>query len=183
MKVIKVKRSSSLVETEVECLKKEWRETSKVAYEPMRKKRSEFENFLESKYYDFKESDYEDNIDNWTSKDLVYFFKEIAHSNGFKYSVNIVKDNANMSRLIKDETYTKNEIVLMIRFLYESNQNYLSKARLSVGVLCSSWVNTIYADAIDWNKNGEYIPESKTSKAVSKKEWKPSDNDDVEIKL
>ncbi len=124
-----------------------------------------------------------DYIDGFGTRDLVYYFREISEENGFKYVIsNIKKDMAIMKRL--RDNYTNREICGMIEFLYESDQDYLQKDRLSPNVLASQWVNTIYADMKLWVEDA-YVPHSvkKVSKrSKSQHEWDNSVmNNDTKI--
>lgn len=127
-----------------------------------------------------KYNNLEDSIDNLGTRDLVYYFREIAQEKGYKYVIsNIKKDMAIMKRL--REHYTNREICGMIEFLYESDQDYLDKDRLSPNILASSWVNTIYADMKLW-VDDKYIPRSvKTQKKknIKQREW---DKEDAQTK-
>ena len=131
----------------------------------------------------------EEKIDDLGTRDLVYYFREIAQENGFKYVIsNIKKDMAIMKRLRAN--YSNREICGMIEFLYESEQDYLEKDRLSPNLLASSWVNTIYADMQLWIDD-KYIPRSvqnKKKKNIKSKEWdkdvaKVKDDVNIGIKL
>lgn len=116
----------------------------------------------------------EDTIDNMGTRDLVYYFREIAEEKGYKYVIsNIKKDMAIMKRL--RDNYSNREICGMIEFLYESDQDYLDKTRLSPNLLSSSWVNTIYADMKLW-VDDRYIPRSVKNKTKKhkKREWTES---------
>ena len=110
----------------------------------------------------------EETIDKLRTRDLVYYFREIAQEQGYKYVIsNIKKDMAIMKRLRSN--YSNREICGMIEFLYESDQDYLEKDRLSPNLLASSWINTIYADMKLW-VDDKY--ESKSSKKKKKhREW------------
>ena len=114
----------------------------------------------------------EDTIDNFGTRDLVYYFREIANEQGYKYTIsNIKKDMAIMKRLRTN--YSNREICGMIEFLYESDQDYLEKDRLSPNLLASQWINTIYADMQLWVKD-KYVPRSvqtKKKKSVKQREW------------
>ena len=69
--------------------------------------------------------------------------------------------------------YSNREICVMIEFLYESDQDYLEKDRLSPNLLASQWVNTIYADMQLWVKD-KYVPRSVQAKKknnVRQREW------------
>lgn len=62
----------------------------------------------------------------------------------------------------------------MIEFLFLSDQNYLDKNRLGIGVLSSGWVNTIYKDMLLW-VDDKYVPrkqqDTKTARSVKNREW------------
>lgn len=125
----------------------------------------------------------EDSIDTLGTRDLVYYFREVSEENGHKYVIaNIKKDMAIMKRL--KEQYSNREICGMIEFLYESEQDYLDKNRLSPNLLASQWVNTIYADMQLW-VDDKYIPRSVEKSSKRKKshhEWDDSViKDDVKI--
>lgn len=148
---------------------------------PRKKKsgaKSQYEIFL-GKY-----NDLENNIDNFSVRDLVFYFREVAREHGYKYSIsNMTKEMACMKRL---EEFDNREVCAMIEFLYDSDQDYLPKDRLSPSLLSSRWVNTIYADMKLWVED-KYVPNSKKSdkpKHVSKGEWNPNtdtDEEDIEI--
>ena len=127
-----------------------------------------------------KYSDLEEQIDNLGTRDLVYYFREISQEQGYKYVIsNIKKDMAIMKRL--KTNYDNREICGMIEFLYESDQDYLEKDRLSPNLLASSWVNTIYADMKLW-VDDKYIPRSvqtKKKKNIKQREW---DKDEAQTK-
>ena len=82
--------------------------------------------------------------------------------------------------------YDNREICGMIEFLYESDQDYLDKSRLSINILASSWINTIYADMKLW-VDDKYIPRSvqtKKKKSATQREWDKdvaNTNNDVSI--
>lgn len=119
-----------------------------------------------------KYSNLEETIDSLGTRDLVYYFREIAEECGYKYVIsNIKKDMAIMKRL--KENYSNREICGMIEFLYESEQDYLEKDRLSPNLLASQWVNTIFADMKLWVED-KYVPRSRMTKKTlnkSKGEW------------
>ena len=106
-----------------------------------------------------KYKDLENTIDKLGTRDLVYYFREIAQEQGYKYVIsNIKKDMAIMKRLRAN--FDNREICGMIEFLYESEQDYLDKSRLSPNILASQWVNTIYADMKLW-VDDLYVPKKK----------------------
>lgn len=106
-------------------------------------------------------------IDKFSLYELVLYFREIATQNGYKYHINRGKDIGMMKHLKED--YSNREICGMIEFLYTSDQDYLEKDSLHIGLLCSGWVNTIYADMNKW-VNDEYVP-NKSKKALKTHEW------------
>lgn len=133
-------------------------------------------------YYDNfyrKYVDLENTIDTLGTRDLVYFFREVAEEHGQKYVIsNIQKDMAIMKRLLIN--YTTREICGMIEFLYDSEQDYLDKSRLSINLLASQWINTIYADMQLW-VDDKYISKSKQNnrkKALKQREWNSDKEDD-----
>ena len=139
--------------------------------EPLKKKRQTSGSSPYEIFYR-KYQSLEDTIDNFGTRDLVYYFREIANEQGYKYTIsNIKKDMAIMKRLRTN--YSNREICGMIEFLYESDQDYLEKDRLSPNLLASQWVNTIYADMQLWVKD-KYIPRSvqtKKKKNIKQREW------------
>ena len=69
--------------------------------------------------------------------------------------------------------YDNREICGMIEFLYESDQDYLDKDRLSPNLLASQWVNTIYAD-MQLRIDDKYIPRSVQARKknnIKQREW------------
>lgn len=147
---------------------------------PNRKRRENtpYDSFLR------KYADIENTIDGFTTRDLVYYFREIAQEQGFKYVVaNIKKDMAIMKRLKED--YGIREICCMIEFLFESEQDYLDKDRLSPNILASRWINTIYADMLLW-VDDKYVPKSviqAESRKKSQKEWDSSVDTQIGVQL
>ena len=163
-------RNTSSVRTEFRKLRCQWEEPPKKQTSQPPKKRntpsSPYDSFLK-KYQNLEET-----IDNLGTRDLVYYFREIAEEKGYKYTIsNIKKDMAIMKRLRAN--YDNREICGMIEFLYESDQDYLDKDRLSPNILASSWVNTIYADMKLW-VDDKYVPRSvqaKKKKTIKQREW------------
>lgn len=129
---------------------------------------SNYQKFLK-KYYDLEE-----NMDKLNSIDLTYYFREIAGENGHNYTIANIKKDAHIFKVLQ-ETYDNREICGMIVFLYESEQNYLDKDRLSPNLLASQWINTIYADFNLW-LDDKYVPKKKSRKT---REWEDSTKDEV----
>lgn len=173
-----IPKNTKSVLTEFRKLRCQWEEPPKQTAPPTRKKKasssSPYESFIR------KYNDLENTIDNLGTRDLVYYFREIAQECGFKYTIsNIKKDMAIMKRLRAN--YENREICGMIEFLYESDQDYLDKSRLSPNLLASSWVNTIYADMKLW-VDDKYVPKSvqaKKKKSIKQREW---DKDEAQTK-
>lgn len=149
-------------------------EPSKRVSSPPKKRKglSPYDTFLK-KYANLEEC-----IDDFGTRDLVYYFREIAGESGYNYVIaNIKKDMAIMKRL--KDNFSVREICGMIEFLYTSEQDYLEKDRLSINLLASQWINTIYADMKLW-VDDKYVPR-KSRKALKTHEWDKSvagtDND------
>lgn len=124
-----------------------------------------------------KYNDLADSVDSLTTRDLVYYFREIAQENGYKYVISNIKKDMHIMKVLR-ENYSNKEICVMIEFLYESEQDYLAKDRLSPNLLASQWVNTIYADSQLW-LNDEYTIKSK--KKFKSTEWDKKDSETTKI--
>lgn len=125
-----------------------------------------------------KFNDIEKSIDTFKTRDLVYYFREVAEESGYKYTISNIKKDMGIFKRLQD-SYTPREICSMVEFLYKSEQDYLDKPRLSPNLLVSNWVNTIYADTCDWVED-KYIPKSK--KKHTTKEWvQPIDSEDTGV--
>lgn len=128
--------------------------------------------------FKYKYNHLEEFIDNFGTRDFVYYFREVSEECGFRYTVsNIKKDMAIFKRL--RENYDPREICGMIEFLFRSEQDYLDKDRLSPNLLASQWVNTIYADTQLW-LDDKYVNKSGKTKK-KQREWSESKNEDVKI--
>ena len=135
-------------------------------------RKSPYESFLHK--YDHLE----EFIDKFGTRDFVYYFREVAGECGYHYTIsNIKKDMAIMKRL--HENYSSREICGMIEFLFRSEQDYLDKNRLSINLLASQWINTIYADTQLWLDDKYVTNKGKTNK--KQREWSADKNDDVKI--
>lgn len=150
-------------------------EVSKSETKPVRKRNNNNSPYSSFKY---KYDHLEDYIDSFGTRDFVYYFREVSEECGYKYTIsNIKKDMAIMKRL--HENYSAREICGMIEFLFRSEQDYLSKDRLSPNLLASQWVNTIYADTQLW-LDDKYSPNSK-KKQKRQREWSENKDEDVSI--
>ena len=132
---------------------------------------SPYERFL------FKYKHFEDFVDQFSSIDLVFYFREKAKENGYNYIITNLQREAKTMKVLK-ENFSNIEICGLIEFLYESDQDYLDKSRLSINILKSNWINTIAPDMRDWVED-RYTPKSKqSSKKSSVREWTSSKNVD-----
>ena len=105
--------------------------------------------------------------DEFTGLDLVYFFRDTSKAAGYRYSIsNLFVETGCMKNLLNE--YTPIEICDMIRFVFESGQDYLNKATCSPHLISSNWRNTLYPDSRAWLA-GEYV--GKKSKHIKKREW------------
>lgn len=109
----------------------------------------------------------EDNIDELTTRDLVYHFRDKAHEAGSRYVISNFKRDMGVMKKVR-ERYSIREVLLMIEFMFESEQDYIDKIHAQPTILVSNWTNTILPDAELWIE-GKYIPRSK--KKHSKREW------------
>lgn len=156
---------------------------------PVKETRPPRKNYGTTPYDSFKRrfDDFDNCVDSFGTRDLVYYFREISEENGYHYVIaNIKKDMAIMKRL--RENYSNREICAMIEFLYTSEQDYLQRDRLSPNILASQWVNTIYADMKLWVEDS-YVPNSVQKSSKRKKsqhEWDnggDSDSTKIGVKL
>ena len=158
-----------------------------VEYKPPKKQKKQIQdrNITSDKYRLFlsKYWDLENNIEKFTPLDLVYFFREKANENGVKYVIaNMKRDIGILKRVLK--SYTKQEICLMIEFLFCSNQDYLDIYSLQPTILASSWCNTIYRDSMLWLED-KYVPKkviNSRDKQILNREWK-KESEDTSIKI
>ena len=127
------------------------------------------------KYQSFldKYDDLERFIDGFTTQDLMYYFREKAKEAGYKYVIaNMKRDMGIFKKL--SANYSPREIAVMIEFIFFSNQDYLEKDITQPTVLSSSYVNTIYHDAMLW-VDDKYVPGQKKERKrlvnVKKREW------------
>ena len=109
----------------------------------------------------------ESTIDSFNARDLMYYFREKAKESGTKYVIaNMKRDMGIFKKLLSN--YEPKEVCLMIEFIFFSEQDYLDKNRLSINLLASQWINTIYADFNLWVED-MYVPKSK--KKHHNREW------------
>ena len=111
----------------------------------------------------------EEYLDKLSTRELLYYFREKAQENGYKYVITNIKRDMAVIKKAK-EHYDNKDICAMIEFLYTSDQDYLDKERLSPNLLVSGWVNSIYYDTQKW-LDDEYVPNSKKPKHTNRREW------------
>lgn len=163
MKIIDMKKQKDLMNT-LRFLRGVTAEEDSDPTPPPPKKQdnhSMYERFL--KKYD----NLEDYIDTFKTRDLCYYFKKVSEDAGYKYVISNIKKDMHIFKVLQ-ESYNIREICGMIEFLFNSEQDYLEKERLSPNLLASRWINTIYADFELWVED-KYTPKSK--KKHSNKEW------------
>lgn len=119
-------------------------------------------------------------IESLSSKDILEFFKDTARDNDIKYVDSKPVISMRNFNLAKERGYSVEEILVMIEFLYESEQDYLDKRTLHPGILLTGWCNKIYTDSQMWLKD-EYQTDIK--KKHSSREWSEEipKEDSVEI--
>lgn len=125
---------------------------------PRRQKRTKYDEYKDKLKYDM--------FDKFTSEDYLYFFCDKMQERGTKFVV------TNRPKYLKPfkmamENYSNEELIVMIAFVFESNQDYLDVKGISPFIFNSTWCNTLYQDSQDWI-NDNYIP--KSQKKHSKRE-------------
>lgn len=124
---------------------------------------------IKKSFYDtYKIKFNNEEFDKFGTRDLMYFFSDTAKSNGIKYIEANEKVAMRQFKLCMNKGLTPKEIMTMIAFLFESEQDYLDKRSLSPNILVSTWCNTIYKDSQDWI-NDKYVPRTKAKH--QKREW------------
>lgn len=89
-------------------------------------------------------------FDKFSSRDILYFFIDVANENGVKYIVSNYAKEQRQFNLCLERGYSVEEILSMIEFLFTSGQPYLDVNRLNPGILLTNWAKTIYADTQLW---------------------------------
>jgi len=129
------------------------------------------QNITSDRYASFLEkySNLEVHIDEFTTSDLMYFFREKAREFGFKYVISNMKRDMGIFKKLQ-ENYSIVEICLMVEFIFASNQNYLDKSITQPTVLASKYCNTLYHDAMLW-VDDKYVPDSRFDYKKVEREW------------
>ena len=100
-------------------------------------------------------------IDKYNSRDILYYYKDLAKECGIKFVSNISLDNRYM-RNIKQalQNYTIEEVLGMYEFLFKSPQTYLDMKSSHPGIILTQWGNRIYNDSLAF-KEGNYKEKNK----------------------
>lgn len=107
-------------------------------------------------------------FDKFTTKDMLYFFIDVAKENGVNYIVSNYAKELRQFKLCVERGYSVEDILAMIEFLFTSGQPYLDVNRLHPGILLTNWAKTIYADTKLW-LDDKYEPYKKQSYASQSK--------------
>lgn len=104
------------------------------------------------------------------TRDIMYFFRDIANENGVKYIIANPKVDMRNFKLALKRGYSTEDVLAMIEFLFTSGQTYLDKKTLHPGILLSNWCNKIYQDTQLWIDDN-YDPNTSYSKPKLNREW------------
>lgn len=117
-----------------------------------------------SRYYAQYQSKLEKGeLSKFSTRDMMYFFRDTAEQNGVKYVIANPKVAMRHFKLSIERGYTKEEILSMIEFLFTSGQTYLALDKIHTGILTTNWCNTIYSDTKLW-LDDRYDPTNKYHK-------------------
>lgn len=123
------------------------------------------------------------NIEKFNSRDILYFFKDLANDNGNKYMIPSFQVEMAKIRNIMNKGYSPTDMVAMIEFLFTSGQTYLETKTLAPGILATGWCNKIYQDTQDW-LNDEFDPNptkkvnKKSKDNLVRREWNDDEGDE-----
>jgi hypothetical protein len=135
-------------------------------------------------YERYKEKLDKGELEKFNTRDMLYFFKEKAEENNIRFVIGNAKIYMHNFKVLQTKGYSKEDILAMIEFLFDSGQNYLPKDKLHPGILLTNWCNTIYQDTQLWLKD-EYVPRTKQSskrqKLLKHREWQKKDKDESVI--
>jgi hypothetical protein len=112
----------------------------------------------------------EEKFESFSTRDMMYFFRDTAEKSGVKYIIANPKVDMRSFRLCLERGYKSEEILVMIEFLFLSEQTYLRKNSLHPGILLTGWCNKIYDDSKLW-LNDEYTEAPKKKTAKKNREW------------
>lgn len=114
-------------------------------------------------------------LEKFSTRDIMFHFRDVANRNGVKYVIGNAKIDMRNFKTALERGYTNEQILAMIEFLFESDQDYLDKTTLHPGILLTGWCNTIFHDSQLW-LDDLYVPRSEKNKAKNtkrdvKREW------------
>lgn len=109
-------------------------------------------------------------IDKFSTRDIMFFFRDTANDNGVKYVVANAKVDMRNFKVAKDRGYSTEDILAMIEFLFTSGQKYLDKQNIHPGILLTGWCNKIYQDTQLW-LDDKFDPNMTFSKTKLNREW------------
>jgi|AntRauTorckE6833_2_1112554.scaffolds.fasta_scaffold00366_10 hypothetical protein len=115
-----------------------------------------------------------EDFDSFRDYDFLYFFQDTARKAGINYNITNYARDLKMFKKAQ-ENYNSKEILIMIEFLFLSEQSYLDVRKTSPTIFISGWVNSIYPDSQDWI-NDEFM--TKSEKRHSDREWSDNSTED-----
>ena len=137
-------------------------------------KKGRYDVFLEKYKY------IEETIDTFTPLELLYLIRKTAEESGYKYVIANISKDLHIMKILCDR-YSSREIWNMIDFIYNSDQDYLDKSKISPNILVSCWCNTIYPDSQRYIR-GEYSSkvkkQTKRALQLKRREWSSSKKTD-----
>ena len=123
----------------------------------------------------------EDHVASFTNQDLLYYFMYCYEGSLNKsYRPNIKRDLASLMETM--EYYSSEDICLMIEFMFNSDQNYLSKFSLKPTILKSGWCEKIYEDSNLWVNDKYFNKGDKPKNSPNSSKWE-TDKDQQEITI
>lgn len=143
------------------------------------KKREKARDILISKL-----DDYENEVPNFTNDDLIQYFMYLYETtNNKNYFVSWAKDRTVMTRL--KEVFDTLDVCLMMEFLFNSDQTYLDKRSIGIGVIGSGWANKIHTDSILWSEDNYDDSSRYKNKKSDEREssWNTNDNSTSNVEI
>lgn len=134
-----------------------------------------------SRYYaNYQKKLEEGQLDKFSTRDMMYFFRDKAEESGVKYVIANPKICMRHFKLTLERGYKPEEVLSMIEFLFTSGQTYLDITKLHTGILTTNWCNTIYQDTLLW-LDDKFVPNK--NKKLQNREWLNTslDNNDSNI--
>ena len=136
-----------------------------------------------SRYMMYQKKLVQEEFEKFKSPDIVYFFRDHAKEYNPKFVISNWNKECSIAKRLITERYSPEEVCAMIEFLFNSEQDYLDKATLSLGIICSSWCNTIYRDMQLW-LDDKYVPRKKGGvKSKVKREFVKDENEEENVSI